>query len=85
MLTTERGGIEVGLIELCEPVRTLLRGSSSKRHAADHTPVNPFGEIIQMGLIGRLPRLGALRYPSLTAYQRTRVGLTYFLVPQITD
>jgi hypothetical protein len=54
LLPADRGGIEVGLVELREPVGVRFWGGSSERHARDQSPVNAVSEMIQMGPLGRL-------------------------------
>ena len=54
MLSAKCRSTEIGLIELREPVFALLLGKSSRRHAQQNTSAGPLGEIIQMGLLGRL-------------------------------
>jgi len=54
MLPTECGSTESGLIKLCEPVFALLLGKSSRRHARQNISIEPFEEIIHMGLLGPL-------------------------------
>jgi len=54
MLPAKCGSTESGLIKLREPVFTLFLGKSSRRHARQNISIEPFEEIIHMGLLGPL-------------------------------